>query len=156
MALDDRPLTKQVFNPQTGKFSTVEISEEAIQSQSPTNALTSDILEKLEGYSKEELIALIKRVSGAMWGYALLDDEQKAEAARLKLYNLGMTATEVHKVVPALDKWFDRTVGKAAQSIQLDANMNVVTVNATIRFADQPIVIEGNTTYSNDEQLTDN
>jgi hypothetical protein len=76
-------------------------------------------LSRLGDMSREELITLIKMVSGAIWGYALLDDTQKVEAARLKLYNLGMTSTEVHKVVPALDKWFDRSLGKAPQSIAM-------------------------------------
>lgn len=81
--------------------------------------LTAPELEKLEGMSREELLTLVRMVYGAIWGYALADDTQKADAARLKLYNMGMSATEVHKVVPALDKWFDRTSGKAAQSIAM-------------------------------------
>jgi hypothetical protein len=83
-------------------------------SQSP---LSADVLERLEGYSRDELIALIKLVSGAIWGYALDTREQKAEAARLKLYALGMDSNDISKVVPALDKWFDRTMGKAVQPI---------------------------------------
>lgn len=83
------------------------------------DSLSEADLSRLEGMSKEELLTLIKRVSGAIWGYALQDDTERAEAARLKLYNLGMTSSEVHKVVPALDKWFDRTSGKAPQSLAL-------------------------------------
>lgn len=63
---------------------------------------------------------LIRTCYGTIAGYALLNDDEKAEAARLKLYSLGMTSNEVHKVVPALDKWFDRTQGKAPQSISMD------------------------------------
>lgn len=86
------------------------------QSAAPVSA---DDLAKLGGMTREELIALVMRVGGAIWGYALADDTQKAEAARLKLYAMGMSATEIHKGVPALDKWFDRTVGRVKQQIEL-------------------------------------
>lgn len=88
-------------------------------SSAPIASISADDMAKLGGYSRDELIALIKTVSGAFWGYALADDSERAEAARLKLYGMGMSATEVHKVVPALDKWFDRTVGRAKQQIEL-------------------------------------
>ena len=90
---------------------------------------------------------LIRTVAGAVWGYALMDDTEKAEAARLKLYNLGMTATEVHKVVPALDKWFDRTQGKAPQSIALDVKdtrMDKMPIDRLLKLAamlDEPVLI---------------
>lgn len=79
----------------------------------------------LDKMTREQLIALITTVGGAIWGYALMNDEQKAEAARLKLYNLGMSSNEVQKVVPALDKWFDRTQGKAAQAVKLEVKGEV-------------------------------
>lgn len=104
-------------------------------------------MDSLEAMSREELIALIKTVGGAIWGYALKDDEEKSEAARLKLYNLGMSSNEVQKVVPALDKWFDRTKGKAAQSIALnvkDDRMDKLPVDQLLALAkmlDEPIII---------------
>lgn len=89
--------------------------------------LTDDELATLHTMTKEGLISLVQRVGGAIWGYALQDDAERAEAARLKLYNLGMTATEVHKVVPALDKWFDRTSGKAPQSVAMTVKADPVS-----------------------------
>lgn len=103
----------------------------------PVASETPD-LTRLDEMSREELITFIKTVSGAIWGYALDDNEQKAEAARLKLYNMGMSATEVHKVVPALDKWFDRTAGKAPQSIAMkveDAGLSKVSTERLLRLA---------------------
>lgn len=82
--------------------------------QSPLDLATIDEMDA------PALRALIRTCYGTIAGYALLNDEEKAEAARLKLYSLGMTSNEVHKVVPALDKWFDRTQGKAPQSITMD------------------------------------
>lgn len=90
---------------------------------------------------------LIRTVAGAVWGYALMGDDEKAESARLKLYNLGMSANEVHKVVPALDKWFDRTQGKAPQSISMDVRddrMDKMPIDQLLRLAallDEPILI---------------
>ena len=83
-------------------------------------------LARMDVMSREELLGLIKRVAGAIWGYALKDDTEKAEAARLKLYNLGMSSEEVHKVVPALDKWFDRTQGKAPQAVEMTVKKSPV------------------------------
>lgn len=104
-------------------------------------------LDKLDSMDAESLRNLIRTVGGAIWGYALMDDDQKAEAARLKLYNMGMSASEVHKVVPALDKWFDRTKGKAPQSIALevqDTRMDKLPIDKLLRLAsmlDEPVVI---------------
>lgn len=111
------------------------------------NAITLETISILQTLDKEALISLIQLVSGAIWGYALMDDEQKAQAARLKLYNMGMRATEVHKVVPALDKWFDRTQGKAPQSIALDVKdtrMDRLPIDKLLRLAsmlDDPVII---------------
>jgi hypothetical protein len=124
-----------------------EQEKEQSESKSNESPLSADVLARLEGMTREELIALIKGVAGAIWGYALMDDIQKAEAARLKLYNLGMSASEVHKVVPALDKWFDRTEGKAPQSIALDVKddrLDKMPIDRLLRLAamlDEPAVV---------------
>lgn len=116
--------------------------------QSPASSpLSGEELARLDDMSKESLINLIRSVSGAIWGYALMDDAQKAEAARLKLYSLGMDSSEVHKVVPALDKWFDRTQGKAPQSIAMtvkDDGLDKISTEKLIRLAamlDDPMII---------------
>lgn len=111
------------------------------------NEIDEQTLATLDQMDAEQLRGLIISVAGAIWGYALMDDDQKAEAARLKLYNMGMTATEVHKVVPALDKWFDRTQGKAPQSIALDVKdtrMDKMPIDKLLRLAsmlDEPVII---------------
>jgi len=111
------------------------------------NAISAETLATLDTMNAEQLRGLILSVAGAIWGYAMMDDDQKAEAARLKLYNLGMSATEVHKVVPALDKWFDRTQGKAPQSIALDVKdtrMDKMPIDRLLRLAamlDEPVII---------------
>lgn len=115
--------------------------------ETPANSISAETLATIDGMDAEGLRGLILKVAGAIWGYALMDDDQKAEAARLKLYNMGMSATEVHKVVPALDKWFDRTKGKAPQSIALDVKdnrMDKMPIDRLLRLAamlDEPVII---------------
>lgn len=50
----------------------------------------------------------------------------------------------------------DRLDGKPAQSVNIDATVRQITVNATIRFADQPVVIEHESTGGNSMQAIDN
>lgn len=50
----------------------------------------------------------------------------------------------------------DRLDGRPSQSVHLDATIKNITVNATISFADQPMVIEHDTTGSNHAQDIDN
>lgn len=124
---------KQTDPPLTPLNDLVKKANEQAQNQSgDKQALPVTIpdidLASLEAMTKEALISLIQRVGGAIWGYALVSDDERAEAARLKLYAMGMDATEVHKVVPALDKWFDRTQGKAAQSVTMKVD-NTITIS---------------------------
>lgn len=134
------------FDPLTGEL--LPKSSNLAQEKQPTSApISAGDMAMLDSMNREELINLIRSVSSAIWGYALMDDAHKAEAARLKLYNMGMSSTEVHKVVPALDKWFDRTQGKAPQSIAMtvkDDGLDKISTARLIRLAamlDEPIII---------------
>lgn len=131
------------YRRNNGMLHQIPTNDVPAPSQSP---LTPADLAALESMPREALLKLVQRVGGAIWGYALADDVERAEAARLKLYNLGMSATEVHKVVPALDKWFDRTLGKAAQVVSMNVTGSVenkIMLPATRRFLDsfiEPVV----------------
>lgn len=88
-----------------------------------------------------------------------LTDDQLRKLAREKLSEALQAIDAVQQ--PELTRKLcaevkDRLDGKPAQSLQLDANVNMVTVNATIRFADQPMVIEHKSTLGNDTQAIDN
>lgn len=48
------------------------------------------------------------------------------------------------KALPILREIMDRIDGKPSQSVQVDAVVRQVLVNATIRFADEPVTIEHN------------
>lgn len=105
--------------------------------QPASRQLSAVEIERLEVMDAESLRGLIIMVAGACWGYAMMDDTQKAEAARLKLYNMGMSASEVHKAVPALDKWFDRTLGKPKERIDVNHSGSIdynIKLPATDRF----------------------
>lgn len=74
---------------------------------------------KLEGMTKEELIALLKRIAGAFLGCAVMTDDEAYEAACLKLLHGGLSERDVWKALPTLKEWMDRRRGKPAQSIAM-------------------------------------
>ena len=84
-------------------------------------AITAEELHRLAALPPSVLESALMQ-SYAAAGFiddALMTDDEKDSAARAKLYRTGMSAAEVHKMVPALDKWYDRTMGKAPQSIAM-------------------------------------
>jgi len=83
-------------------------------------ALTPSDLSHLESMTQPELVALIRRVSGAMWGIGMMTPDDIASAMKLKLAHAGLTEKEMHKALPAMDRWFDREIGKPKQTISAD------------------------------------
>lgn len=83
------------------------------------NAITPETMAQLESMPKEALISLIQRVSGAMWGIGLKTKEEIAEAFKLKLAISGMSEKDMFKALPIMREWFDRSLGKAPQSIAM-------------------------------------
>ena len=83
---------------------------------SPIDAQT---LETLHSMTQEQLITLINRISGAMWGIGLKTQDEIAEAFKLKLAIGGMTEKDMFKALPVMREWFDRSLGKAPQSIAM-------------------------------------
>ncbi len=87
--------------------------------QSPSDAIDPETLSSLQTMPKDALISLIQRVSGAMWGVGLKTKEEIAEAFKLKLAIGGMNEKDMFKALPIMREWFDREMGKAAQSIAM-------------------------------------
>ncbi len=81
--------------------------------------ITEAELQTMEGMTKDDLITLINRVSGAMWGIGLKTREEIAEAFKLKLAISGMAEKDMFKALPIMREWFDRELGKASQSIAM-------------------------------------
>ena len=73
------------------------------------------------------LRALIRRVSGAMWGIGLKTREEIADAFKLKLAIGGMSEKDMFKALPIMREWFDRELGKAAQSIAMTVEDKGIT-----------------------------
>jgi hypothetical protein len=91
-----------------------------------SNAATIDAatLASLDGMSKEELIALIKRVSGAMWGIGIMSDDDAYDTICLKLLHAGLTDDNITRALPALKEWLDRKKGKPLQSVASTTTIN--------------------------------
>lgn len=98
----------------------------------------------------EELRDLCKRMACQ---YGLIARMTQDETAQAMLDTLAETAlkpivrglnmkADIQNRMSAIDRWLDRTKGKPAQSLQLDANVNHVIVNATIRFTDELLEAE--------------
>lgn len=86
--------------------------------------ITQEILDKLETFSKPELIKLIKKVSGAVWGIGIMNDDEAFEAVRLKLLHTGLTSESANSSLNVLKEWADRTKGKAPQSIAMKIDVD--------------------------------
>lgn len=81
--------------------------------------IDSETLSNLGNMDADALRALIKRVSGAMWGIGLKTKEEIADAFKLKLAIGGMSEKDMFKALPIMREWFDRELGKAPQSIAM-------------------------------------
>lgn len=88
------------------------------------NGLSDTQLAGVDSMPKDELIALIKRVAGAMWGYALLSSEQKREALRLKIYSIAMQSSQDAVTLKAANDWLDREEGKPVQRVVQDTTLS--------------------------------
>lgn len=84
-----------------------------------TPAIDEQTLAHLDSMDAEALRKLIQRVSGAMWGIGLKNLEEIADAFKLKLAIGGMTEKDMFKALPVMREWFDRSLGKAPQSIAM-------------------------------------
>lgn len=86
--------------------------------------LTNEILAKLDDFSKSDLIKLIKKVGGAIWGVGIMSDDEAFEAVRLKLLHTGLTSESANSSLNVLKEWVDRTKGKAPQSIAMKIDVD--------------------------------
>ncbi len=81
--------------------------------------IDAETLASIEQMDATALRALIQRVSGAMWGVGIKTPQEIAEAFKLKLAIAGMAEKDMFKALPIMREWFDREMGKAAQSIAM-------------------------------------
>ncbi len=120
--------------------------ERRVASASPqpdTCAITEGDLEKLEACSRDELISLIKRVSGAMWGIGLQTKEDREDAMLLKLSIMALTSEEAKDVVSTSKEYFDRSRGRPMQSIDLNQRIGIVQIvmeASKLRSSNTPLI----------------
>lgn len=90
--------------------------------------LTDEELARLEQMSKGELIALIKRVSGAMWGIGLSAPKETAQAMLDNLAAMvlcsGREKTSLRDVINAATTWLDRVEGRPKQTVEANINLS--------------------------------
>lgn len=97
------------------------------ESQSDVPALD---LTRLGEMGRDELLRMFKLIYNAAWGkrgltgaalinVALNTPDEVAEAFKLKLAAGGLNEDDMFKALPIMREWFDRSLGKAAQSIKM-------------------------------------
>ena len=109
-----------------------------------------DLLTKLDGMTKADLIALLRRVGAATLGVALSEPAELAEAMKLKLALAGLAEAEISKALPAMREWFDRELGKPAQKVDMTQTVTVFDLvigmdrreRARLSAVNAPIVID--------------
>jgi hypothetical protein len=99
------------------------------QPQSPAKGLSGDDLAKLGAMSHKQLVALIRTISGAMWGIGMQTQAERDEAILLKLSILALTSTEAKDVVSTAKEYFDRIRGKAAISITQNSTVAMLVAS---------------------------
>ncbi len=111
------------------------------------NAIDAQTLSQIENMDANALRGLIQRVSGAMWGIGLKSQDDIAEAFKLKLAIGGMSEKDMFKALPVMREWFDRSLGKAPQSIAMtvkDDGLGKLSTDKLLRLAamlDEPLII---------------
>lgn len=85
-------------------------------------------LTALDSMTKQQLVALIKRIGGAMWGVVLMTDEQRAEAMLDRMAIIALTSADQKAASESMREWLDRKLGRSIQRIeQKNLNINATT-----------------------------
>lgn len=113
--------TPDPFKNFTPRGNPPSVAQEPIAVQ---NQIDDGTLVTLDMMTQPELVALIRRVSGAMWGVGLLTDDQRAEAMLDRLAIIALTNVAGKPVLEAMREWLDRKQGRAIQRIE-QKNLNV-------------------------------
>lgn len=85
-------------------------------------------LTALDSMTRQQLVALIKRIGGAMWGVVLMTDEQRAEAMLDRMAIIALTSADQKAASESMREWLDRKLGRSVQRIeQKNLNINATT-----------------------------
>lgn len=119
--------------------------------ESKVEPLPDADLSRLDAMSKEELVGLVRLCNTVQIGYALLTDEERKLALRVKLMELAMKADDDKVALNAINQLLDRIEGKpvgTAQNINIGGNLGpmtieVILVDAASHKPKEMITIEG-------------
>lgn len=82
-------------------------------------APTAPDLANLEQMSRDELLALVKRLPVVPVAHALLTKDEKRERMKAKVYGIAMESTNEASILKAANDWLDREDGKPKSSMEL-------------------------------------
>lgn len=130
------------FDPLTGDPIAKAFKQQQPTDQSPP--ISASDLARLDGMSREELVKLIRTVSGAGWGnigntgadlisHYLRTHDEVSEAIKLRLATGGLTEKDMFKALPLMREWMDRQTGKPAQSIAMTVKQDDLSKMSTDR-----------------------
>jgi len=98
--------------------------------------ISQETLNLLETLSKDDLIGVIRRVSGAIWAVGVLTEEETYQAMLDKLAIIGLTTDDVKDSLSYIKEWIDRKKGKpigTSPTVQIGTSGDL---NVMIRLVD--------------------
>ena len=104
--------------------------------------ISQETLNLLETLSKEELIGIIRRVSGAIWAVGIMSEQETYQAMLDKLAIIGLTTNDVKDSLSYIKEWIDRKKGKpvgTSHTVQIGTTGDL---NVMIRLVDSQGKIE--------------
>jgi|HubBroStandDraft_4_1064222.scaffolds.fasta_scaffold622957_1 hypothetical protein len=117
----EQPYTPDPFKNFTPRQNPVIAPKAASAPAVDLSALTESDIARFDSMSADALRDLFKRLYSVFGGdavaLALKTPEDLAEAFKLKLAIGGMRQQDMFKALPIMREWFDRSLGKAAQSV---------------------------------------
>jgi hypothetical protein len=140
---------KTVLDKETGELKKIEHGQSLDADKPAQTGLTDEQLQKLGEMSREQLIALIEKVSKAGWGYgslkgkdllemALKSKDEAYEALKLTALTLAVSAADWREFVALATFWSEREKGKPTQ--KLDGQVSIVQlVMEAAKSYEQPI-----------------
>lgn len=90
-------------------------------------------LSAIDSMDADSLRKLIRTTAGAFWGYALTDRKEIAEAMKLRLAHIGLTADAKDALV-AIERWLDREEGRPLQSVKAEVDSKSQLVIQIVQF----------------------
>lgn len=119
-------MTTPTWDDLYGEGAAKREAAERIASIATETTLTASELEKLEGMSREGLIALVRRFAGQCGIAAMMTEDETAQAMLDSLAEIALRPivagvnlrADISARMSAIDKWLDRTRGKTVQRVE--------------------------------------